>query len=106
LWPTGKLIGHIVYMCVVEVGFFCKDSLPVCRFVPSFHKLAICTFSLRVGIAQSVQRQAMGWTAWVRFPAVQDFSLLHSIQTGTWAHPASCPMGTGGSFPGGKVAGT
>jgi hypothetical protein len=28
------------------------------------------------GTAQSVQGQATGWTARVRFPAVQDFSLL------------------------------
>jgi hypothetical protein len=38
-------------------------------------------------------------------PAVQDFSLLHSVQTGSGAHPASYPMGTGGSFPGGKAVG-
>jgi hypothetical protein len=40
----------------------------------------------------------------VRFAAVQDFSLLHSVQTDSGAHPASYPMGTGGSFPEGKVA--
>jgi hypothetical protein len=33
----------------------------------------------------------------------QDFSLLHVIQTGSGAHPASYPMGTGTSFPGGKA---
>jgi hypothetical protein len=27
------------------------------------------------------------------------------IQIGSGAHPTSYPMGTGGSFPGGKVAG-
>jgi hypothetical protein len=47
-----------------------------------------------------------GWRARVGFPAVQDFSLLHSVQTDSEAHPAY-PVGTGGSFPGGgvKVAG-
>jgi hypothetical protein len=30
-------------------------------------------------------------------------SLLYVIQTCSWAHPASYPMGTGGFFPGGKV---
>jgi hypothetical protein len=29
-----------------------------------------------------------------------DFSLLHRIETGYRAHPASYPMGTWGSFPG------
>jgi hypothetical protein len=34
-----------------------------------------------------------------------NFSLLHRVQNGSWAHPASYPMGTGGSFPGSKAAG-
>jgi hypothetical protein len=28
-----------------------------------------------------------------------------SVQTGSGVHPTSYPMGTGGSFPGGKAAG-
>jgi hypothetical protein len=35
----------------------------------------------------------------------QEFSVLHVIQTGSWVHPTSYPMGTGGSFPGGKRPG-
>jgi hypothetical protein len=31
------------------------------------------------------------------------FSLLHSVQTGSGAHPASYPMCTLGSFPGGEM---
>jgi hypothetical protein len=31
-----------------------------------------------------------------RFPAMQDLSLLHSVQTATGAHPASYPVGTEG----------
>jgi hypothetical protein len=39
----------------------------------------------------------MGWMAGVRLPVgVRDFSLLHSGQTGSEAHSASYPMGTGG----------
>jgi hypothetical protein len=35
----------------------------------------------------------------VRFPAgAGDFSLHHRVQNGSGAHPASCPMGTRGSF--------
>jgi hypothetical protein len=59
-----------------------------------------------VGIAQSVERRTTGWMAWVRFPPVKDFSPLHSFQTGSGSHPASYPMDIGGSFPGGKAAGT
>jgi hypothetical protein len=42
----------------------------------------------------------------VRFPAgTGNFSIHHRIQTDSGAHPASYPMGTRGSFPGGKTAG-
>jgi hypothetical protein len=41
----------------------------------------------------------------VRFPAgAGNFSLHHRVQNGSRAQPASYPMGTGGSFPGGKAA--
>jgi hypothetical protein len=42
----------------------------------------------------------------VRFPAeAGNFSHHHRVQNGSGAHPASYPMGTRGSFAGGKVAG-
>jgi hypothetical protein len=63
-------------------------------------------FRAEVGMAQAVHRQATGWTARVRFPAAQDFSVLHSVQTGSGAHLASYPTGIGSSFPGCKAAGT
>jgi hypothetical protein len=56
-------------------------------------------FSMPAGIAT-------GWTVGDRFPAGErDFSLLHSVQTGSGNHLASYPMGAGGSFPWSKVAG-
>jgi hypothetical protein len=40
----------------------------------------------------------------VRSPAeAKDLSSSHCVQTGSGAHPASCPMGTGGLFPGAKA---
>jgi hypothetical protein len=40
----------------------------------------------------------------VRSPAgVKDFSSNLCVQTGSGSHPASCTMGTGGPFPGGKA---
>jgi hypothetical protein len=51
----------------------------------------------------------MGWTiGWsgVRFPVwAGNFSLRHSVQNSSGAHPLSYPVGTGSSFPGGKAAG-
>jgi hypothetical protein len=42
----------------------------------------------------------------VRFPAgARNFSLHHCVHNGSGAHTASYPMGTNGSFPGGKMAG-
>jgi hypothetical protein len=39
----------------------------------------------------------------VRSPAgAKDFSSSLFVQTGSGAHPASCTVGTGGPFPGGK----
>jgi hypothetical protein len=47
----------------------------------------------------------MGWMAGVRFlEGACDFSLLHSIRTGSGAYPASFPVDAGGSFPGVKAA--
>jgi hypothetical protein len=40
----------------------------------------------------------------VRSPAeAKDFSSILCVQTGSGAHPASCTIGTGGPFPGGKA---
>jgi hypothetical protein len=41
---------------------------------------------------------------WVRSPAgAKDFSSSLCVQTDSEAHPASCTMGTGGPFSGGKA---
>jgi hypothetical protein len=47
---------------------------------------------------------ATGWTAGVRFQKAERFffCLLHSIQTGSGVHPASCTMGICACFPEGK----
>jgi hypothetical protein len=44
--------------------------------------------------------------AGVRFPAAaKDFSLFHSVLTGSGVHPASYPMDIGADFPVDKAAG-
>jgi hypothetical protein len=56
------------------------------------------------GVAQSVVCLTTDWTNGVRSPTeAEDFSSSLCVQIGSGAHPASCPMGTGGPFPGGKV---
>jgi hypothetical protein len=61
---------------------------------------------LGTGIAQwYLAGLRAGWSL-LRIPAgSRNFSLHHSVQTGSGAHPASYPMGTRYSFPGGEVAG-
>jgi hypothetical protein len=57
------------------------------------------------GLAQAVYCLTTGWTTGLRSPAgAKDFSSNLYVQTGSEAHPASCTMGTGGPFPGGKSA--
>jgi hypothetical protein len=57
-----------------------------------------------VGIALGYELDDRG--SRVRFPAgAGNFSLHHRVQNGSGSHPASYPMGTRGSFPGGKAAG-
>jgi hypothetical protein len=55
----------------------------------------------------SIQCLATGWTTErSRFDPRQkrkDFSCSLCVQDGSVAHPASCTMGTGGPFPGGKM---
>jgi hypothetical protein len=51
-------------------------------------------------MVQSVIRQATAWTTRVRFPAEQDFPLLHPQHPASGAHPASYPVGTGGNAAG------
>jgi hypothetical protein len=60
--------------------------------------MILIPISTGVGVAQSVQQWGTGRMAWARFPAGQDFSLLHTVQTESRAHPASYPMGSRGIF--------
>jgi hypothetical protein len=56
-----------------------------------------------VGIALGYELDDRGTR--VRFPGeAGNFSLHHRVQNGSGAHPASYPMGTGGSFLRGKAA--
>jgi hypothetical protein len=55
-------------------------------------------------VAQSVQCPTVDWTAGLRSPTnAEDLSSNLCGHTGSGAHPASCTVGSGGSFPGGKV---
>jgi hypothetical protein len=67
---------------------------PLLNFV-TFH-------SLGTELAQSEKCLSTDWRTGVRSPIEAEDSSL-CVQTSSGAHPASCTMGTGGPFPGGKV---
>jgi hypothetical protein len=62
------------------------------------------SYDSSVGIALGYGLDDRGSRVWFLVGA-GNFSLHHRVQNGSGAHPASYPMGTRGSFPGGKAAG-
>jgi hypothetical protein len=61
-----------------------------------------CDSSVGIGLGYGLDDRC----ARVRFPAgAGNFSLHHRVQNGSRVHPASYPVSTTGSFPGGKAAG-
>jgi hypothetical protein len=64
----------------------------------------MCTDLEKSRVAQSVQCLTTDWTAGVRSATeAEDFSSSLCVQPGSEAHPVSCAMGIGGSFPKGKA---
>jgi hypothetical protein len=64
-----------------------------------FHRNVCSAVNIRAGIAQSVERQATGYTAGFRFPAEAiDFSLLHVFRPNL--EPSQLPIQwVSGLFP-------
>jgi hypothetical protein len=55
-------------------------------------------------VAQAVQCLTTSWTIGIRSPSgAEASSSSPCVHTGSGAHPASYPMGTGGPFSGGKA---
>jgi hypothetical protein len=71
----------------------------------SEHRILIFVCRL-IGEAKEIGNNNLSFNPYVVFPAgFGDFSLHHRVKNGSGAHPASCPMGIRGFFPGGKAAG-
>jgi hypothetical protein len=107
---TEECVRKELFISVNSLHWECFFSPPPPKYSQSMFftqhvKLQRCIMK-GARIARLVQRRTTGWMAKLRFPAAaRDFSLLHGVQTGSEAHPASYPMGAGGSFPGSKTAG-
>jgi hypothetical protein len=74
-------------------------------YVPSFISVLIYLVGSRGSSVSIVSGYGLDDRAiGVRSPAgAKDFSSILCVQTCSGAHPASCRMGTGGPFPGGKA---
>jgi hypothetical protein len=86
-----------------------QRTLPSPRPCATFRNYGLPGFLLRFAgcpvsrVAQSVYWLATDWATGILSPAeAEDFSSTLCVQTGPGAHPASCTLGTGGSFPGAK----
>jgi hypothetical protein len=85
-------------------------SLQLQNLLTDFDENLFCEVTLRVvssrdsaiGIATGYGLDGRG--VGVRVPVGARFSPLHVDHTGSGAHPASYPIGTWGSSPGGKAA--
>jgi hypothetical protein len=82
----------------VSIPSSLSSPLSIFYVISSFHG---------AGIAQWYSA-GLGLNDWgVRFPVgAGNYSLQHRVQSCSEAHSASYAMGTRGSFPGGKAAGT
>jgi hypothetical protein len=76
-----------------------KKSVCVCIYSWNIF-LSSCDSSVSIALGYGLD----DWGSRIRFPAgAGSFSHHHHTQNSSEAHPASYPMGTRGSFPGGKA---
>jgi hypothetical protein len=77
------------------------------NYVQKYRPLPLMyNYSTMVPVYFKSVSQVPSWAAGIRFPVgAGDFSMFHSVQTGSGAQAASYPMGTRGSFPGDKRQG-
>jgi hypothetical protein len=96
-WRSVKAQGHLKFILYILIQGL--------NFVSCFiHQCFLsCIGYSSVGIALGYGLDDRG--SRVRLPAgAGNFSLHYRVQNGSGAHSASYPMGTWGSFPGGKAA--
>jgi hypothetical protein len=98
-FPVNPVCAFHISPCVLQ-------TQPI-SFCLSWFQIILLTTSVPWSRDSSVvvaTRLLPGWPRiWVRFPVrTKDSSRLHNVLASSGAHPASCALGTGGSFPGVK----
>jgi hypothetical protein len=76
------------------------ETLLWCSRTGKYWSSLTCNKQMLIVSTQSVWCLTTDWTIGFRSPVeARDFSFSLCVQTGSGAHPPSCPMGTGGLFP-------
>jgi hypothetical protein len=98
-----------VVVVVVVVVYFVIDSAQKLLDKPSYYNslhFSIIILNHKVHCQWYSTGLLAGWSG-VRVSAgAGNFSLHHRVQTDSGSHPASYPLHTRGSFPGGQAAGS
>jgi hypothetical protein len=88
-------------LCSSLSQFLCRKGLWFAFYMCLF---SFCPQATDVGKTHFYPGYCTTATIGVRYPTVaEDFYSSFCSQTGSGAHPASCTMGTGDPFPGGKA---
>jgi hypothetical protein len=91
------------YRPVLEMGWYVSvyhTGTYFCSWI-SYRHLSI--YGSRVSSGSIVSWLRAGRSGFDPRQGQKDFSSILCVQTGSGAHPASSPMGTGGPFTGGKA---
>jgi hypothetical protein len=99
--PQELNFRHLKYICLVSQSVQYSDL-----YIMGGQSLIYETlkrWDSTVGIVTGYGFDGQGFR--VQVPEGARFSLFYVIQTGSAAHPATCPMGMRGSYPGSKAAG-
>jgi hypothetical protein len=106
--PVISFVGKIPFPLIIIKIIQRSQKLPLHMRSYSINMYSLdtlkeCSLYYSVGTALGYGPDDRG--SRFRFPAgAGNFSLHHRVQNSSGAHPASYPMGTRDSFPGGKAA--
>jgi hypothetical protein len=99
LFVLGRELGKYISFAITYIRVFESKSVSFPHSFP--HKKGIGNLAIMSKLLFSAVGIATGYGLDGRGDGV----VLHVVQTVSGAHPASYPMCTGGSFPGGKATG-
>jgi hypothetical protein len=97
---TGN--NQVLRLCASNFNA-CAETLPNYIWVMSRH-YTFGIWTCHTWLRTAFFKYQYCYTIQAQFQVMQDFSLLYNVQNDNAAHPASYPVGAGGSFPRWKAA--